>query len=49
MCGWSPQPPYYENPVYYESIGAENVGIAEVGALLVEMLSGIGLATSLVQ
>ncbi|TIL34584.1 M20/M25/M40 family metallo-hydrolase [Mesorhizobium sp.] len=30
------------------SISAENVGIAEVGALLVEMLTGIGLETSLV-
>ncbi|MER8862083.1 M20/M25/M40 family metallo-hydrolase [Mesorhizobium sp. M0757] len=33
--------------VRHPSISAENVGIAEVGALLVEMLSGIGLETSL--
>ncbi|MES0200897.1 M20/M25/M40 family metallo-hydrolase [Mesorhizobium sp. M0011] len=32
----------------HPSISAENVGIAEVGALLVEMLTGIGLETSLV-
>lgn len=34
--------------VRHPSISAENVGIAEVGALLVEMLTGIGLETSLV-
>jgi acetylornithine deacetylase/succinyl-diaminopimelate desuccinylase-like protein len=32
----------------HPSISAENVGIAEVGALLVDMLTGIGLETSLV-
>ena len=32
----------------HPSISAENIGIAEVGALLVEMLTGIGLDTSLV-
>lgn len=31
----------------HPSISAENIGIAEVGALLVEMLTGIGLETSL--
>ncbi|MES0076890.1 M20/M25/M40 family metallo-hydrolase [Mesorhizobium sp. M0058] len=31
----------------HPSISAENVGIAEVGALLVEMLSGMGLETTL--
>lgn len=32
----------------HPSISAENIGIAEVGTLLLEMLSGIGLETSLV-
>jgi acetylornithine deacetylase/succinyl-diaminopimelate desuccinylase-like protein len=32
----------------HPSISAENLGIAEVGALLVEMLTGIGLDTALV-
>jgi acetylornithine deacetylase/succinyl-diaminopimelate desuccinylase-like protein len=32
----------------HPSISAENIGIDEVGALLVEMLTGIGLETSLV-
>lgn len=32
----------------HPSISAENIGIAEVGKLLVEMLSGIGLETDLV-
>ncbi|MDX8541878.1 M20/M25/M40 family metallo-hydrolase [Mesorhizobium abyssinicae] len=34
--------------VRHPSISAENVGIAEVGALLVEMLTDIGLQTSLI-
>lgn len=34
--------------VRHPSISAENVGIAEVGALLVEMLTGIGLETRMV-